>query len=435
MIAVENEEAILSCLLAHPEQSAPYVCAELTPDEMATVNAHIYREILGLHAEGLSIDVPSVAGRLRDRGLLEQIGGFSRLSGLSVAMTLPAMLPEHLRAVKDKAAQRQMYALLRAKMMEAEKSDCDINALIGDLLTSTEAIGAKRSRKRVPSTKDLVMSAVTRISERHNGKAKGISTGIPALDRLTGGITSADQWVIAGPSKGGKSALAASIMLHAAVNEGKRCAFYGLEMPSVENVERLISNYGSVSATKIRDGNLHDFDFPKITHAAAALAKAPMHFRDDLFTLPELLGAARQLKAAHPDLAMLIADYAQLVDSGTDEKNREREVAVISRQFRKFSMQTGVCTVLLSQLNDDGKLRESRALGMDATKIITIELDELPTVRKLLLTQRNGVSGVCLKVSYIGDFLRFAELAEDPEPPEEKPKNRNGRRASSWHKD
>ncbi len=79
-------------------------------------------------------------------------------------------------------------------------------------------------------------------------------------------------------------------------------------------------------------------------------------------------------------------------------------------------MGTGVAVILLSQTNDDGQLRESRTLGMDATKIIKIEFGEGPNERKLKITQRDGVSGVELKVNYKGDIFEFSDAAkQDPE--------------------
>jgi replicative DNA helicase len=432
MNATENEEAILACLLSHPDQSAPYVCAELRPEHFLGVEGDIYRQILAIYSEGQGIDIMAVAGRLRQREELDKVGGFARLSSLTGKGALPSLLPEHVRAVKEKAAQRALATLLRAKVSEVESPACDVSALLSELMETMEEIGQDRAKRKVPTMRELTLQAMERIQARNSKDVSevGVSTGIKSLDRETGGLRPGSQWVIAGPAKGGKSSLAISLLKAMAIDAKQRCAFFGLEMPSVENVERLICNVGKVSASGMRDGEIDHQEMGQLVATASKLSTAPIMFRDDIFDLAELLGTARQMKAAFPDLFAIFVDYAQLL-SGEDEKNREREVAVISRSLRKLSMQLGLCVVLLSQVNDDGKLRESRALGMDATTVVFIEFDKNPGIRKLRLVQRSGKSGIELKVAYVGEHFQFADLAEGymDEDEEEKPKHgRNGRK-------
>jgi len=407
----ENEDAIISSLLAFPAQSTPYVCSEIRPDHLSAPNAVVYREILGLFSEGQDFDLPSVIGRLRDKQKLEDAGGAGRLATLFGQSSMPATLNEHVRAVKDKAAQRRATALLRDKLAEIQGPGCDVSKTLSDVMAGIEEIGQDRARKKTPTMKALVQEAIGRLQKRYDQDEAGVSTGIPSLDRETGGLRQGSQWVIAGPAKGGKSSLAATLLASLAVSHNKRCAFFGLEMPSVENVERLICQVGRISASAARDGTLNERDFPNLTQAAAKLAPAPIMFRDDIFDLAELIGTARQMKAAFPDLFAIFVDYAQLLGVGHSGESREREVAIISRTLRKLSMQQQICIVLLSQVNDDGKLRESRSLGMDATTVVFIEFADDPGVRKLRLVQRNGRSGVELQVAYVGEHFQFADLA------------------------
>jgi replicative DNA helicase len=222
------------------------------------------------------------------------------------------------------------------------------------------------------------------------------------------------------------------------VTRQKRCAFFGLEMPSVENVERMLCQVGRISATHARDGEITQNDFPNITAAAAKLAPAPILFRDDIFDMNEFAGTVRQMKSAFPDLYAVVLDYAQLMTGDVDERSREREVALISRTCRKLSMQLGLCFIVLSQVNDDGKLRESRALGMDATTVVFIEFDKNPNVRNLRLVQRSGKSGIELRVAYKGEHFLFADLApgdEEPEEPEKPRHNGHNGHRRSYHRD
>lgn len=438
MIADENEVAIIGLLLAHPNESAPYVCAELRPEHFTGRNAIVYREILSLFSEGHSFDIPALAGRFREKGMLEKIGGFATLTDLAFKSSgVPSILPEHCRAVKDAYARRRLVALLAEKKAEADAPGCDVSALMSDILLRVEEIGHDRAKRKIPSMKNLVSQAITRMQQRHDKDESqvGVSTGLKTLDALTGGLRPGSQWVLAGPAKGGKSTLALTMLNSLAVEHGKRCAFFGLEMPSVENVERMICQIGRVSATGSRDGHFTEADFPKITQAAKKLTPAPIIFRDDVFDMAELAGAVRHLKSAYPDLYAVVLDYAQLLGADIAGDNREREVAIISRTCRKLSMQHGLCFIVLSQVNDDGKLRESRALGMDATTVVFIEFDKKPGVRKLRLVQRNGKSGIELRVAYVGEHFLFGDLAEDEQEEPEEAKPRFNGKKRNFHRD
>lgn len=405
---MEVENSILSCLTAHPEQSIPYVSTHVKPEDFTGHNAEIYRVILALHADGKSIDFISLVSELRERKRLDDVGGPSRFNELIALGTLPGALPTHVKLLKEATARRKAGQTLRAALSSIETGD--IGETLSTAMMELESIAAGRITKVVPTTRELVMSAVKRIQDRAEGReGVGITTGIKPLDDATGGLRPSSQWVLAGPPKGGKSSLALCFLQSLAVWNGKRCDFYGLEMPSIENVERMICLEGNVSAKHLRDGMISERDMTGITNGAAKIINAPIHFRDDVFDLCELVGNIQQRKAAFPDLYAVFVDYAQLLTSKSDDGSREREVAIISRTLRQLSMKLDLCVVLLSQVNDDGRLRESRSLGMDATKIVFIELTDEPGTRGLRLVQRDGPA-CTIEVAYIGDKFRFAEL-------------------------
>lgn len=413
----ESEDAIIACCLQWPKEAMPFCAAELRPAHFfCNGNPALWAAILGLFCSTGTVDIAGVTNALRDSDTLECVGGVVRITSLAVVSAVPSGLPQHVRRVKDEAAKRRMGSALRSMLGELDAAGTEIGPLLSQTIQKLEEIGNDRASTKNPSVKDLVMEVVARVERRFRGEEAeiGVSTGIVALDRLTGGLRKSSQWVIAAPAKCGKSSLALNFLESLAVRSGKRCAFFGLEMPSLENVERMLCCVGNVSATAMRDGKVDQQFFQRVTAASANVAKAPILFRDDVFDLTELIATVRQMKSAYPDLYAVFVDYAQLISGERNDRDaREREVATISRTLRKLSMQLGLCLVVLSQVNDDGKLRESRALGMDATKIIFIEFDDNPNVRKLKLVQRDGVSGVELKVAYRGDHFQFGDLADD----------------------
>jgi replicative DNA helicase len=409
---MEIENSILSCVIAYPEQSLPYVTTHVKTEDFVGNNQDIYQTILALYADGRSVDFLSIVSDLKAKDKLEGVGGASRFNDLMAMGTVPSALKSHVKLLKEQTARRKTGQILRIALSEVENGD--IGETLARTMLDLENVAQGRMTKVVPTTKELVMTAVKRIQDRADGKdgALGITTGIKTLDDATGGLRPASQWLLAGPAKGGKSSLALCFLQSLSVKHKKRCDFYWLEMPSIENVERMICLEGNVSAKHLRDGMISEHDMGRIMAGATNMVSAPIHFRDDVFDLAELVGNIRQRKAAFPDLYAVFVDYAQLLTAKSDDHNREREVAVISRTLRQISMKLDLCVVLLSQVNDDGRLRESRSLGMDATKIIYIELRDEPGVRGLRLVQRDGPA-CTIEVAYVGDKFRFADLTEE----------------------
>ena len=77
-----------------------------------------------------------------------------------------------------------------------------------------------------------------------------------------------------------------------------------------------------------------------------------------------------------------------------------------------LAMELDCVVVALSQLNDDGKLRESRAIGQDATAVWAIgkhDGDESADDERTLYIpiQRNGQSGVSCQLEFLGQFAHF----------------------------
>lgn len=396
----------------------PWATINLHVDDFAiTTNSALYRILIGMDTERKAISFASILTEIRDSGKLGEFPAHM-VSEITLAACVPAVLPQLGKQLREKRSLR----ILHAGLSETLKAISAHGATADESIESTLRVveGASKTRigtKPAPTMKELVTEVVTRIQRRTAGEKDevGISTGIKALDRETGGLRLGATWVLAGPSKGGKSLLALNLLEAVSVNAGLHSLFFGLEMPAVENVERMFASVGGIRASVMRDGVLNSQDFTKAAAVAERLAKSPIIFRDDVFDLAELIAVAKQAKMANPELYAVFVDYAQLVGNERQKgENREQEVAAVSAALRRLAMQEKLCVVVLSQLNDDGKLRESRKLGMDATVIAMIEPDDEEGVRRLKLVQRAG-RRCTLRMAFRPEFMRFDNLPEGQE--------------------
>jgi replicative DNA helicase len=181
-------------------------------------------------------------------------------------------------------------------------------------------------------------------------------------------------------------------------------------MPSADVSEKLLARTSNVNLGRMFHRNFRDSDVASIKTAVETMSKWQLEIRDDCHDLGQILTAARLAHARKP-LKMLVVDYLQLVKgSRNNGDSREREVAEVSRQLRLLGLDLGCVVVALSQLNDDGRLRESRAIGQDATAVWAVRESQEEGCRDIYIpAQRNGESGVACELVFRGEYSSFNE--------------------------
>ena len=144
-------------------------------------------------------------------------------------------------------------------------------------------------------------------------------------------------------------------------------------MNADELMDRLIASHGRVDMSAMSDGGLSQRDMTRLVRAAAELSNAPIYIRDEAIMSPlQFRAAARKLTAQHK-CRLLVVDYVQLMEPSNRTDSRERQVAECSRTIKTTAGELGVPIIVLAQLNDDGRSRESRAIEQDSDIFAIIE--------------------------------------------------------------
>jgi replicative DNA helicase len=92
---------------------------------------------------------------------------------------------------------------------------------------------------------------------------RGIFTGFPYVDEITGGVQAGDFWVIAGESGTGKTYTLCKCVM-SAVQSGKKAIFVSMEMPIKQLARRVLAMGASVDATGFRMGRLSVFAIDQV---------------------------------------------------------------------------------------------------------------------------------------------------------------------------
>jgi replicative DNA helicase len=442
--SVEAEQGVLGSMLISPREIIAE-CVEKINEEYFYVPAHqtVYMAMVELWNAGQGIDLITFTQVLRDRNVLETVGGAAFITSLFTFVPTAANVTYYLEIVRDKYILRQIIAACTESVRRSFEEQDEVNNLLDEVEQKIFSVGEDRFKGHVLTMKDQVMEAIEAIEQLYErrGGITGISTGFAELDRMTNGLHESEMIVIAARPSMGKTALAMNITEHVALNEKLPVAVFSLEMSSQQLVQRLLCSRARVNLQKVRDGFLAERDFPSLTAAASKLAEAQIFIDDSAgLSILELRAKARRLKA-QKDIKLIVVDYLQLLRSTTRraQDNRQLEISEISAGLKGLAKELKIPVIVIAQLNRQpeartgGKprlsdLRESGSIEQDADLVGLLvrpeiyEEDEDARAEKageaelIIAKQRNGPVGE-IALTFLKEFTRFEDRARNVSEP------------------
>src|SRR6266403_2071269 len=380
--SIDAEQGVLGSMLISPRETIAE-CVEKINEEYFYIPAHrtIYDVLVELWNAGQAIDLITFTQVLRDRNLLDSVGGAAFVTSLFTFVPTAANVQYYLDIVRDKYILRQIISAATESVRRAYEEQDEVDSLLDEVEQRIFAVGEDRFKGQMLSMKDQVMEAIESIEKLYERKGgiTGISTGFVEFDRMTSGMHPAEMIVIAARPSMGKTALAMNIAEHVAMNVGKPVAVFSLEMSSQQLVQRILCSRAKVDLQRVRNGFLSERDFPNLTAAAAKLAAAKM-FIDDTpgLSIIELRAKSRRMKSQY-DIQLIVIDYLQLLRSTSRraQDNRQLEISEISAGLKGLAKELKIPVVVVAQLNRQpeqrtgGKprlsdLRESGSIEQDA---------------------------------------------------------------------
>jgi replicative DNA helicase len=398
----------------------------------------IYEALVEMFEHKEAIDLITLPQRLKDRQQLEAVGGLSYLASLPDAVPSAANLGYYAEIVREKHLLRRMIAACTGVVARVYEHEGEVDALLDEVERDILRISEARVEATANTMKDLVRGALRTVDEMQarRGALTGIGTGFVDLDRMTMGLRGGEMIVIAARPSLGKSALAANIADHVAVELGLPVGLFSLEMTAESLVLRMLCSRARVNLRNVREGFLAERDFPKLTGAAGKLANAPLYIDESsALSILELRAKARRMQQQH-GIKLFIIDYLQLLHSTARRaENRQQEIADISGGIKALAKELGAPVLVLSQLNREvekeknrkprlSDLRESGAIEQDADLVGLLyragggedeegnmtEQDAAPT-NLLIAKQRNGPTGD-VNLTFLRAYTRFESAAK-----------------------
>lgn len=433
---IEAEQSVIGAVLIDPGV-LPLVRQQVRIEDF-TDDRHrlIWRTILDLAQTFDPIDEVTVVSRIKRLGKVDQAGGPLYLAELVERVPSVVNIEHYAEIIRQAAGVRAIYKAAR----DAQKA-IEGGADTGEVFASLARVRADIESREPDRFGDLVDDFDGLLKEMEKRHEQGIAvstesfvtTGFSSIDAKLIGFGKGQLVILSGQSGGGKTALALNCAARAVLAD-QRVGFFSGEMSRESLARRVLSSAAKVNHHVLRKGLMGDGDWPRAVNARAGFKRGRFAINDTITTVEEVVAMAVRSHMVEP-FDVIFVDYLQrLVPRLGPRDNREQVVAQSAVDLKNLARRLQVPVVVLSQLNSDGALRESKAIFHEADVVIEVlrpgmndqDADQHEASVKIN-KQRDGESGVSVPLIWQGQYVRFDEIAAPYAPEPSKPV------AQSWH--
>lgn len=290
-----------------------------------------------------------------------------------------------LHDVEDKLIRRKTIEVIDRTKMSANDMTQDITVALDKATNDIYGMVHKRVDEQIFDPKRQVSDAMKLIHERMHNPNQLIGypfgDGFNKLSLATLGLQDKTLNVVAANQGVGKTTICENWAMCQAL-AGIPILWFSLEMDKDRMTFRNLSIISGVPCTAIMTGNLTLEEKSKVDNAAIALENSPFYLSEKGHDLIEAKAIARRYVNKH-GTKIIYVDYAQLQyvsDRKVDQ--RYRELGMISKGWKEFAQEEGVCVVLISQLSKEALKAEiaeaehgagSYEIAQDADTYITLK--------------------------------------------------------------
>lgn len=430
--AIEHEQAVIGALLLGGDEVYIKMIPLTYQAFYRREHKLIFKAITNLFEQKKSVDRLIVEQYLKDKGKLEEVGGFSYLGELANVVYAVSHINTYAQVVHEKHMLRELLQASNDISTAILKPDIENSADILDMAQEKIfAIGNKANEDSGPVEVSKVLSlAIGKIEARQNMKdgISGLSTGFKDLDDLTNGLQPGELIIVAGRPSMGKTSFGMNIAEYVAIKGDKAVMVFSMEM-SIEDLGiRMISSIGRIDQNRLRSNRMRDEDWARLPEANTAFQNARFFFEEKpILSHHEIRTKARQL-AREQDLGLIVIDYLTMMSDPPRCHTKAEAVAENTRYLKALAKELKVPIILLSQLNRnlDGRpdkrpimsdLRDSGGIEQDADVIMFVYRDDVYNEESsdrgmaeiIVAKNRNGPTGT-VKLNFVGHCTRFDNL-------------------------
>lgn len=343
------------------------------------LHGEIFSRIREGVSDGRAVDIVSLKEWAQRHSTLLKIGGIRYLMRLQdTAAPLSAQAKAYADQVRSLALRRDVIGACRdaAQLAADPPPDVDAETILISAQHALSELGEEGavSGEAWRSAAEIAQEAVERAFQ---GKAKGISTGLPSLDDCTGGGRPGTLWVIGGATSMGKSVGGQQLAVNVA-KQGYGVAYVHLEMDQEEVGLRLSAGLawdysrrnewgeaGNPSYLGAANQSLRPAQWERMRRAAKEVAPNLQIYVDDRpgRTVTQIEAAVMRLfqrmRRDGVTPGLIVVDHEGLIAPEGKYPSELEAARSRANRLKDMAKRLGVWTIALSQITKEG----SRADG------------------------------------------------------------------------
>lgn len=378
--------------------------------------------MLRMASEGIEIDAIMLSEKLGS-GTLSNVVRWQRdTQGAS------ANYSYYLEKIKENFKHDAVIDALQKSLTEINSGTKSSDVLSG-LLSDSQLIQNHDGRKYSSSVSEAIGKFFDYLNEAYDARKAGnlsVRIGINGVDRVTGGMHPSDLFIVGARPGVGKTAFGVSVLLNAAM-AGKKIGFISTEMSTTQIMSRLSSMVSNVPASKIREADLDENEFNKISTSSSEIINYQIFMCDNpKMTAGDVAMQCRAWDLQH-GLDLVIVDYLTRIKPDKTTGHHHLDVADVVTSMKNLARMLNIPVIVLAQLNRNiehradkkpllSDLRDSGVIEQEADVILMLhrpsEDDDEERKEPQVLVQKNrhGENDCRIFCKFIPEIMRWESL-------------------------
>jgi len=382
----EGERGLLSCLMQDPMTRIPETRPRV-PEEAFYHEAYgiIFHELIEMWENHVGIDPMLLTHRLRDKNLLDKVGGAAQITELFAFVPITAHYPFYTKIVQDKWQLRELISVASQIIEDVyiyaqEQVDVPVMEVVAraESLVFARLESARNLSQHAGGAQDAMTATLEWVDHmevvmNNQGKITGLPSGLLELDQAFHGFDDQEGEIVtiaARPSMG-KSSEARTIADYLAVEKGIPGCVFSIEESKTQWLGKQILGGAGIDTSKAITGHfggtrgrpanehyeaiLPSGEYAAWQQRAVQVAKSPMFINaDSWITTSDLRAQVQVLKRQH-NIRWIMVDHLHLVKAAnpknqSDERMRLVEVMETLQFLKK---EHHIVIFLMVQMNRD----------------------------------------------------------------------------------
>ncbi|HEU4986883.1 MAG TPA: DnaB-like helicase C-terminal domain-containing protein [Rhizobiaceae bacterium] len=351
--AIEAEQGLLGAIMVNADAYWRVAGFLKSSHFSEQIHALLYETIGTMIAEGRAVNPITLKPYLPADQMIGDMPVFAYVVKLSSEACPPVMAYDLGRAIIEMWARHRLIGVAQDLDALARNMPVDMSPekIISDHTGNLVAISNEINEGvKAVSMATAVQQAVQSIDDAYKFKRPaGISTGIAAVDQLTGPWEPGQQVIIGGGTKQGKTALA--LQCSVGLSAHGTVWIYSGEMSVKQLAMREIARRTGIPVWKQKEGRISQSEWDRLTQVRDEVKKLPILIEKRRLTLEQVHQIGREIKMER-GLAAMCIDHVGLLDWGREHSRKDEweQSQIATRELKAIYEDLGIPGMSLVQL-------------------------------------------------------------------------------------